>query len=122
MPGRAQRARGGQRSCLTPVGRSSPARKAERPMALDLLKERSVPLDKQLFDWRDLVREPISKLDDDAFTRVRVILMNGIENESWIFQHQFARMNEALREPLARVRRAEQHQQTLVNWLLPADQ
>src|SRR4051794_12719040 len=91
-------------------------------MALDLLKERGVPLDKQRFDWRDLVREPISKLDDDAFTRVRIILMNGIENESWNFQHQFARMNEALREPLARIRRVEQHQQTLVNWLLPADQ
>ena len=91
-------------------------------MALDIFKETGVPLEKQEFDWRDLVREPISKLDDDAFTRVRVILMNGIENESWTFQHQFHRMNEALRLPLARVRRAEQHQQTVVNWLLPADQ
>jgi hypothetical protein len=91
-------------------------------VGLDLFKEKGVPLDKQEFDWRDLVREPISKLDDDAFTRVRVILMNGIENEAWIFQHQFARMNQALRLPIARVRRAEQHQQTLVNWLLPADQ
>jgi hypothetical protein len=91
-------------------------------VALDIFKESGVPLDKQSFDWRELVPEPISKLDDDAFTRVRVILMNGIENESWIFQHQFARINEALRLPLARVRRAEQHQQTLVNWLLPSDQ
>jgi hypothetical protein len=28
------------------------------------------------------VRTPYSKLDDDAFTRVRVILMNGIESEA----------------------------------------
>jgi hypothetical protein len=63
-----------------------------------------------------------SKLDDDAFTRVRVILGNGIENEAWLFQHQLARVNRDLREPLARVRRAEHHQQTVVNWTLPADQ
>jgi hypothetical protein len=31
-------------------------------------------------------------------------------------------MNKELQAPLARVRRKEQHQQTLVNWLLPADQ
>lgn len=91
-------------------------------MALEVFKEKGIPLERQIFDWHDLVREPLSKLDDDAFTRVRVILMNGIENESWIFQHQLARMNGALRRPLALVRRAEQHQQTLVNWLLPADQ
>jgi rubrerythrin len=91
-------------------------------MALDLMKEKGIPLEKQLFDWRDLVRTPISKLNDDAFTRVRIILMNGIENESWIFQHQLARNNRELRLPLARIRRVEQHQQTLVNWLLPPDQ
>lgn len=92
-------------------------------MALELFKEKGIPLDKQGFNWHDLVREPISKLNDDAFTRVRIILMNGIENEAWIFQHQFARAcREDLRLPLARVRRVEQHQQTLVNWLLPADQ
>lgn len=91
-------------------------------MALDLTKEKGIPLDQQRFTWPDMVRTPISKLNDDAFTRVRVILMNGIENESWIFQHQFARVNGALRKELARVRRVEQHQQTLVNWLLPSDQ
>src|SRR4051812_17978570 len=91
-------------------------------MALDMMKERGTPLDKQVFDWRDMVRAPISKLDDDAFTRVRVILMNGIESEALRFGHACGRMNEALQLPLARIRRVEQHQQTLVNWLLPADQ
>lgn len=91
-------------------------------MALDIMKERGIALDKQEFDWRDLVRTPYSKLDDDAFTRVRVILMNGIESEALRFQHACARMNGPLQLPLARIRRVEQHQQTLVNWLNPPDQ
>lgn len=91
-------------------------------MTLDILKERGVPLDRQSFNWREIVGSPMSKLDDDAFTRVRVILMNGIEMESVRFQHAFARMNRDLRRVLADVRRVEHHQQTTVNWLLPADQ
>jgi hypothetical protein len=67
------------------------------------------------------VRVPTSKLDDDAFTRVRIILMNGIESEALRFQHACARVNKELQLALARVRRIEQHQQTMVNWLLPAD-
>jgi hypothetical protein len=91
-------------------------------MAIDLLKDRGTPLERQRFTWRELVQTPYSKLDDDAFTRVRVILMNGIESEALRFQHACARMNADLQGHLARVRRVEQHQQTLVNWLNPADQ
>ena len=90
-------------------------------MSLDLMKEKGVALDKQTFNWRDIVRTPTSKLNDDAFTRVRIILMNGIESEALRFQHACARMNKDLQLALARVRRIEQHQQTMVNWLLPAD-
>ena len=90
-------------------------------MSLDLMKEKGVPLEKQKFDWHELVRVPTSKLDDDAFTRVRIILMNGIESEALRFQHACARMNKELQLGLARVRRIEQHQQTMINWLLPAD-
>jgi hypothetical protein len=90
-------------------------------LALDLLKTRGTPLERQSFTWRDLVQPTISKLDDDAFTRVRVILMNGIESEAVRFSHACARMNKELQQPLAVVRRAEQHQQTMVNWLLSAD-
>jgi hypothetical protein len=52
-------------------------------MALDLMREKGVPLEEQLmsFTSRDMVRVPVSKLDDDAFTKVRIILMNGIESE-----------------------------------------
>lgn len=91
-------------------------------MAIDLLKDRGVPLERQTFTWKDLVQPPYSKLDDDAFTRVRVILMNGIEAEAVRFSHLCARMNRALQLDLARIRRVEHHQQTMINWLNPPDQ
>src|SRR3954454_9698910 len=91
-------------------------------MGLDVLKERGTPLDRQVFTWRELGGRPYSKLDDDAFTRVRVILMNGIESEAVRFSHACARMNRELQLALARIRRIEQHQQTMVNWLNPGDQ
>jgi hypothetical protein len=91
-------------------------------MGIDLLKDRGIPLDQQRFTWKELVQPPYSKLDDDAFTRVRVILMNGIESEALRFSHACARMNRHLQVDLARIRRIEQHQQTLVNWLNPPDQ
>jgi hypothetical protein len=90
-------------------------------MGIDFLKNRGTPLAQQRMSWREMVREPISKLDNDAFTRVRIILMNGIESEANRFQHACARMNPHLQPALAIVRRIEQHQQTTVNWLLGAD-
>ena len=86
------------------------------------MKERGVPLDRQKFTWKDLVRVPYSKLDIDAFTRVRVIFQNGIEEEAKRFSHSCARMNKDLQPHLAKIRRVEAHQQMLVNWLNPADQ
>ena len=91
-------------------------------MTLDIFKERGTPLDRQTFDWRSLAGPQISKLDDDAFTRVRVILMHGQEQEAVRFQHAAHRMNAELRLPLARIRRVEHHQATMINWLLPPDQ
>jgi rubrerythrin len=90
-------------------------------MALNLMENRGTPLDRQHFTWRELVQTPISKLDDDAFTRVRVILMNGIESEANRFSHALARLYPRLQKQLAVIRRIEQHQQTMVNWLLSAD-
>ncbi len=91
-------------------------------MALALLRDKGTALERQKFTWKDLVQKPISKLDDDAFTRVRVILMNGIEHEALRFSHACARMNSPeLQLALAKVRRVEHHQATLVNWLLGAD-
>ncbi len=90
-------------------------------MAVNLLTDKGTPIDRQIFTWKDLVQKPISKLNVDAFTRVRIILMNGIESETVRFSHSCARMNKELQASLAKVRRKEQHQQTIVNWLLSAD-
>jgi hypothetical protein len=78
-------------------------------------------LDKQRFTWEELAGKPISKLDDDAFTGVRVILMNGIEVDSLRLKHIMSRLSEDLRMPLAEVRRVEHHPAPMVNWLLSAD-
>src|SRR3569832_2489412 len=86
-------------------------------MSLNIYDDQGVPLDKQKFTWRELVQKPISKLDDDAFTRVRIILMNGIENEAQRIGHAAARFNNELRLPLANIRRVKQHQATMINWL-----
>ncbi|OZI22553.1 hypothetical protein [Bordetella genomosp. 7] len=80
-----------------------------------------VPLDRQRFTWRDMVGKPISKLDDDAFTRIRIILLNGLETDALRLKHIAARFNGPLRVPLAQLRRVEQHQATMINWLLSAD-
>ena len=90
-------------------------------MALKLMEEKGTPVERQRFTLRELTPAPMSKLDDDAFTRARIILMNGIEMGANRFQHLAAAFNENLREPLARVRRIEHHQQTMVNWLLSPD-
>ncbi len=90
-------------------------------MAINLLNDRGQPLERQQFTWKDLVRNPISKLDDDAFTRVRTILMNGVEIDSVRIKQVMLRNNGPLRTQIAQLMRAEQHQATLVNWLIGAD-
>lgn len=90
-------------------------------MSINLLTSRGAPLDSQRFTWKDLVTKPISKLDDDAFTRVRVILMNGIELDALRLKQMLIRMNREAREPIAKLMRVEQHQATLINWLLSPD-
>lgn len=91
-------------------------------MVDSLFREKGCPLEKQRFTWKEIGGvKPMSKLDDDAFTRVRVILMNGIESDAIRLKHIISRFNYDLRLPLAEIRRTEQHQQTMVNWLLGAD-
>jgi hypothetical protein len=90
-------------------------------MAINLFDARGTPLAQQHFTWKDLVQQPISKLDDDAFTRVRIILMNGIEQQVNRLLHHCAMFNGELREELANVRRIDHHQQTMINWLLSPD-
>jgi hypothetical protein len=90
-------------------------------MAIDLLQDKGTPLDRQRFTWKDMVGKPISKLDDDAFSRVRVILMNGVELDSLRTKQVALRFNAEARVSLAQLMRVEQHQATAVNWMLSAD-
>lgn len=93
-------------------------------MAMNPLREKGIPLDRQVRTWKQIALPPYRKQEADAFTRCRVILMNGIELESAIFSHSFARIcdDRTLKAWLAAVRRVEGQQQMTINWLNPADQ
>ncbi len=91
-------------------------------MSVDLWRDKGTQLDRQRFTWKELTPAPYSKLNADAFTRVRVILMNGIEADALRLKHAMAKVHRDLQPLLAQLRRVEQHQQTLINWLHPPDQ
>lgn len=86
--------------------------------------ERGIPLEQQAQSWAQRVHAPYHKREVDAYTRTRVILMNGIEHEAWNWSHSFARMtaNREILGLLAQTRMVDQQQQTTINWLHPADQ
>ena len=90
-------------------------------MTINLLQDKGTPLGRQTVAWKDMVGKPISKLDDDAFTRVRAILMNGLELDSLRTKQVALRMNADARVQLAQLMRVEQHQATTINWLIGAD-
>ena len=90
-------------------------------MAINLLQDKGMPLERQRMTWKDMVGKPISKLDDDAFSRVRVILMNGVELDSVRTKQVALRCNRDARVALAQLMRVEQHQATTINWLVGAD-
>ena len=81
-------------------------------MAFTPLDEAGIPVDDQLRGWSELNVAPYDKDAVDPYTRPRVILMNGMEVESIIFSHQFARQTDdlALKQLLARGRRIDQRQ------------
>ncbi|MCY1004275.1 hypothetical protein OV079_01555 [Nannocystis pusilla] len=93
-------------------------------MGFNPLAEKGIPLEKQIRNWSELNVQPFDKREVHPYTRARVIVMNGVEVESVMFSHQFARHTDdwALKRQLALVRRVDQQQQKAVNWLLPGDQ
>jgi len=88
------------------------------------LEQKGMAIADQLRSWSELNVEPYDKNDVDPYTRTRVILMNGIEVESIMFSHQFARHTDNLeiKRALATSRRVEAQQQKAVNGLNPGDQ
>jgi rubrerythrin len=93
-------------------------------MAMNPFEERGIPIERQIRSWKQVTLPPYRKQDVDAFTRCRVILMNGIENEASVFSHGFARASDdpELKAMLATLRRVEHQQQMTINGLNPADQ
>ena len=93
-------------------------------MSFNPLKEKGLPLDKQLRNWEDMVGKPYNKIEVDCYTRTRQILMNGIEIEAWGFKHQFNRFmpNCDDKGRVAQLSRIDDSQQTTANWMAPADQ
>jgi hypothetical protein len=93
-------------------------------MPFNPLAETGLALDEQLRSWNDLNPEPYDPETVDPYTQTRVILMNGIEVESVMFSHQFARHTDDvdLRRALAMNRRIDAQQQKAVNGLNPGDQ
>lgn len=91
---------------------------------MNVLKEKGIPIDKQIKTWQNIVQRPYCRSHADNYTRTRQILLNGIEVEAWGFKHHFIRKSDnlELNKILAKIRRLEDMQQTTMNWLCPANQ
>jgi hypothetical protein len=78
-------------------------------VTLDPWQEPGIPLDEQYRSWKQRIKAPDDKHEVDAYTRTRVILMNGIEVGAWNFSHHFSRSTDdlELRSALARTRMAQ---------------
>ena len=83
-----------------------------------------ISLEEQPITWKDMVPAPYDKKAVDAYTRTRVILMNGIENNADLMSHAIARMHPdpEVKRSMAQIRRIDSQQQMAVNMLNPADQ
>lgn len=90
-----------------------------RPFEMD-----SIPIEEQFMSWKDIVKAPYDRKSVDAYTRTRVILMNGIENASVLMSHAIERMtvDPEIKRQMALIRRIDSMQQQTVDWLNPANQ
>ncbi|MBR1754576.1 hypothetical protein IJ732_07065 [bacterium] len=93
-------------------------------MSFNALKEKGMPLEKQMRNWHEIVSNPYNKTKVDCYTRTRQILMNGIEVEAWGFKHQLMRYLPDMEDKnlITKIGRIENTQQMTANWLDPADQ
>lgn len=93
-------------------------------MAFNPFNESPEKSEKIFYDWKGIYPESYSKNDTDAFTKTRIILMNGTEYEAVWFSHQFFRhcKDNDLRRMLEFVRKNEQQQQKKIACLKPKDE
>ncbi|KKG76457.1 hypothetical protein [Methanosarcina mazei] len=90
-----------------------------RPFEMD-----SILIEEQFMNWKEIVKAPYDRKSVDAYTRTRVILMNGIENASVLMSHAIERMtvDPEIKRQMAAMRRVDSMQQQTINWLNPANQ
>jgi hypothetical protein len=83
-----------------------------------------ISIEDQFMNWKEIVKAPSDKRSVDAYTRTRVILMNGIENASVLMSHAIERMtvDPEIKRQMALIRRVDSMQQQTVDWLNPANQ
>lgn len=93
-------------------------------MSFNPLREKGIPIEKQLRNWSELNTKPYNKDKVHPYSRCRGIVLNGIEVEAAMFSHQMARntLDPEIKKQLAMVRRVEQQQQKAINWLIPGDE
>ena len=93
-------------------------------MPFNPLEHKGIPLDRQIRNWSELNVAPYDALNVDPYTRCRVIAMNGIEVETILFSHQFARHTDVAEvlTKLAELRQVSQQQQKAINWLIPGNE
>ncbi len=87
-------------------------------------EETPLPIEKIFMDWNMMYPKPYNKNTVDAYTKTRIILMNGTEFEAQWFSRNFSRhcKDNDLRRELALVRRSEQQQQKRISCLKPKDE
>lgn len=93
-------------------------------MGFNPFSEKGKKIEDQIQSWSDLNVKPYDSRSVHPYTRTRGILMNGIETEAVFFYHNFHRHvdNLELRQKLAMIRRIEQQEQKMVNWMIPAQE
>ena len=93
-------------------------------MAFNPFNEAPEKSEKLFYDWKSIYPTSYSKNDTDAFTKTRIILMNGTEYEAVWYSHQFFRhcKDNDLRRQLEFVRKNEQQQQKKIACLKPKDE
>jgi len=93
-------------------------------MGFNPFDEKGIPMEKQIKSWSELCIRPYDPQSVHPYTRTRGILMNGIEVEAAFFYHNFHRHCDdiELRRQLSAVRRLEQQQQKMVNWMIPGSE
>jgi rubrerythrin len=93
-------------------------------MGFNPFSEKGKKIEDQIQSWPNLNVKPYDSRSVHPYTRTRGILMNGIETEAVFFYHNFHRHtdNLELRQKLAMIRRIEQQEQKMVNWMIPAQE